>query len=62
MRLNQVLRNEYVKDCEKGIGAWNKTLADEGVSERIYLPESVFIATLVNTRASFRYRGKVDNR
>jgi benzoyl-CoA 2,3-epoxidase subunit B len=40
--LNQVLRNEYVKDCEKGLARWNKTLADEGISERIYLPNPRF--------------------
>jgi benzoyl-CoA 2,3-epoxidase subunit B len=30
--LNQVLRGEYVKDCEKGLARWNKALADEGVA------------------------------
>lgn len=40
--LNQVLRNEYVKDCEKGLARWNKTLAEEGISERIYLPNARF--------------------
>src|SRR5256886_4035696 len=29
--LNEVLRTEYVKDCEKGLARWNKALADEGV-------------------------------
>jgi hypothetical protein len=28
--LNEVLRGEYVKDCEKGLARWNKVLADEG--------------------------------
>jgi benzoyl-CoA 2,3-dioxygenase component B len=35
MRLNEVLRGEYVKDCEKGLARWNKALADEGLSERL---------------------------
>src|SRR5437870_8696763 len=35
--LNEILRGEYVKDCEKGLARWNKALADEGVSERLYL-------------------------
>jgi benzoyl-CoA 2,3-dioxygenase component B len=40
--LNEVLRTEYVKDCEKGLARWNKTLADEGMSERLYIPNSRF--------------------
>ena len=40
--LNQVLRGEYVKDCEKGLARWNKTLAEEGIAERIYLPNPRF--------------------
>ena len=40
--LNQVLRSEYVKDCEKGLARWNKTLADEGLSERLRLPSPRF--------------------
>src|SRR5206468_12421010 len=26
--LNEVLRGEYVKDCEKGLARWNKALSD----------------------------------
>ena len=40
--LNEVLRGEYVKDCEKGLARWNKALADEGLSERLYLPNIRF--------------------
>ncbi len=40
--LNEVLRGEYVKDCEKGLARWNKTLADEGISERLFLPSTRF--------------------
>src|SRR5207248_7604775 len=29
--LNEVLRGEYVKDCERAMKRWNKSLADEGV-------------------------------
>jgi benzoyl-CoA 2,3-dioxygenase component B len=36
------LRTEYVKDCEKGLARWNKVLADEGASERLYLPNPRF--------------------
>ncbi len=40
--LNEVLRGEYVKDCEKGLARWNKTLADVGISDRIRLPNTRF--------------------
>jgi benzoyl-CoA 2,3-epoxidase subunit B len=40
--LNEVLRGEYVKDCEKGLARWNKALADEGISQRLYLPNIRF--------------------
>jgi benzoyl-CoA 2,3-dioxygenase component B len=40
--LNEVLRGEYVKDCEKGLARWNKSLADEGLGERLYLPNARF--------------------
>jgi benzoyl-CoA 2,3-dioxygenase component B len=40
--LNEVLRTEYVKDCEKGLARWNKALTDEGVAQRIYLPSIRF--------------------
>ena len=40
--LNEVLRGEYVRDCEKGLARWNKTLADAGIGERLYLPNVRF--------------------
>ena len=40
--LNEVLRGEYVRDCEKGLARWNKSLADEGISERLTLPQVRF--------------------
>src|SRR5712692_7794778 len=40
--LNEVLRGEYVRDCEKGLARWNKALADEGVGERLHLPNVRF--------------------
>ncbi len=24
--LNEVLRNEYIKDCQRGVDRWNKTI------------------------------------
>jgi len=40
--LNEILRDEYVKDCQKGLAHWNKALADEGLNDRISLPNTRF--------------------
>ncbi len=40
--LNEVLRGEYVKDCEKGLARWNKILAEEGLTDRLNLPSPRF--------------------
>ena len=40
--LNEVLRQEYVKDSERALARWNKYLAEEGVSEQLYLPSTRF--------------------
>jgi benzoyl-CoA 2,3-dioxygenase component B len=40
--LNEVLRGEYVKDCEKGLARWNRTLAEQGINERLFLPHTRF--------------------
>src|SRR4028119_1149968 len=40
--LNEVLRGEYVRDCERALARWNKFLRDEGVSAEIYLPSTRF--------------------
>jgi benzoyl-CoA 2,3-dioxygenase component B len=40
--LNEVLRGEYVKDCERAMARWNKYLADEGADAQLYLPSTRF--------------------
>jgi len=40
--LNEILRGEYVKDCEKGLARWNKILAEEGLADRLFLPSTRF--------------------
>ena len=40
--LNEVLRNEYTKDCERGLARWNKLLADEDSVACLYLPSRRF--------------------
>ncbi|HYC76761.1 MAG TPA: benzoyl-CoA 2,3-epoxidase subunit BoxB [Planctomycetota bacterium] len=40
--LNEVLREEYIRDCERAVNSWNKILADEGVTERLAMPSRRF--------------------
>jgi benzoyl-CoA 2,3-dioxygenase component B len=43
--LNEVLRGEYMKDCEKGLARWNKVLKEEGGeggNRLLYLPSPRF--------------------
>jgi benzoyl-CoA 2,3-dioxygenase component B len=40
--LNEILRGEYVKDCQRAMTRWNKHLADEGVEAQLYLPSTRF--------------------
>jgi benzoyl-CoA 2,3-dioxygenase component B len=40
--LNEVLRDEYIRDCERALERWNKTLAAEELSLRLYLPHKRF--------------------
>jgi benzoyl-CoA 2,3-dioxygenase component B len=40
--LNEVLRGEYVRDCERALTRWNKFIADEGLEAVLYLPSMRF--------------------
>jgi len=40
--MNEVLRDEYVEDCQRGVDRWNKRLAEAGVSARLRLPNKRF--------------------
>ena len=40
--LNEVLRDAYIKDCERGVERWNKILEKAGLSERLQLPSRRF--------------------
>ncbi|MCA1566269.1 MAG: benzoyl-CoA 2,3-epoxidase subunit BoxB [Acidobacteria bacterium] len=40
--LNEVLRGEYVRDCERALTRWNKFIRDEGVGGELYLPSTRF--------------------
>ncbi len=40
--MNEVLRDGYVEDCQRGVDRWNKTLEAAGLSERLTLPSRRF--------------------
>ncbi len=40
--LNEVLRDEYARDCERAMNSWNRILAEEGCESRLKLPDRKF--------------------
>jgi benzoyl-CoA 2,3-epoxidase subunit B len=40
--MNEVLRDAYVEDCQRGVDRWNKRLEQAGVSQRLRLPHKRF--------------------
>ncbi len=40
--LNEVHRDAYIGDCEKGLARWNRVLEKHGFSDRLYLPHRRF--------------------
>lgn len=40
--MNEVLRDQYVADCQRGVDRWNKRLAEAGLPQRLSLPSKRF--------------------
>jgi benzoyl-CoA 2,3-dioxygenase component B len=40
--MNEVLRDQYVADCQRGVDRWNKHMEKAGMSERLVLPAKQF--------------------
>lgn len=40
--MNEVLRDAYVEDCQRGVDKWNKTIAESGVDFQLTLPSRRF--------------------
>ena len=40
--MNEVLRDEYIKDCERALRKWNKILVEEGSAHQLTLPSRRF--------------------
>jgi benzoyl-CoA 2,3-dioxygenase component B len=53
--LNEVLRDNFIKDSEAGVGRWNKVIEKAGLPFRLILPHKAFnraIGTLSGIRIS----------
>ncbi|HLZ12385.1 MAG TPA: benzoyl-CoA 2,3-epoxidase subunit BoxB [Candidatus Acidoferrum sp.] len=44
--MNEVVRESYVRDCEKGLARWNKLLEESGYPQRMFLPSPRFRRTV----------------
>ncbi len=40
--MNEILRDAYVEDCQRGVDKWNKTIAEAGVDFKLELPSRRF--------------------
>lgn len=40
--MNEVLRDEYLRDCERGLARWNRILEEAGLPDRLTLPHRRF--------------------
>jgi benzoyl-CoA 2,3-dioxygenase component B len=40
--MNEVLRDQYVDDCQRGVDRWNKRLAEADLPDRLRLPSKRF--------------------
>jgi benzoyl-CoA 2,3-dioxygenase component B len=53
--MNEVLRDDYIKDSVAGVGRWNKVLEKAGIDFRLTVPHKAFnrqIGTFAGTRVS----------
>lgn len=40
--MNQILRQDYIKDCQRGVDRWNKAIAEHGIDFTMCLPSQRF--------------------
>jgi benzoyl-CoA 2,3-dioxygenase component B len=50
--LNMRLRDDYVKDCQKGVDRWNRVIATSGIDFEITLPHVAFHRKIGEFRAA----------
>ncbi|HUL14485.1 MAG TPA: benzoyl-CoA 2,3-epoxidase subunit BoxB [Terriglobales bacterium] len=46
--INEVVRDSYIKDCEKGLTRWNRLLEEAGYAHRMFLPSTRFRRSVGN--------------
>lgn len=54
--MNEILRQEYIKDCQRGVDRWNKVITGHGIDFELRLPSPRFhrsIGTFAEYHASF---------
>ena len=51
--MNEVLRDAYIEDCQKGVERWNRILEKSGVSHRLSLPHKAFHREIGTYGSSF---------
>jgi benzoyl-CoA 2,3-dioxygenase component B len=56
--MNEVLRDEYVEDCQRGVDKWNRTITQAGIPFQFALPNRKFHRHVgLNATATFDPRG-----
>jgi benzoyl-CoA 2,3-dioxygenase component B len=40
--MNEVLRDDYVQDCQRGVDKWNRAIAEQGIEFKLTLPSRRF--------------------
>jgi benzoyl-CoA 2,3-dioxygenase component B len=40
--MNEVMRDQYIEDCQRGVDRWNKVLSELGIGDRLSLPHRRF--------------------
>jgi len=57
--LNEVLRDEYVSDCERAVRRWNRAIEEQGLAFRLHLPNRRFNRSLgIYASGSFDLEGQ----
>ena len=42
LAINEALRDDYIADCQRGVGRWNKIIAKNGIDFELVLPHRAF--------------------
>jgi benzoyl-CoA 2,3-dioxygenase component B len=51
--MNEILRQDYTKDCQRGVDRWNKTIAGTGIDFELRLPSPRFHRHIGTFRDAF---------